>query len=64
MPLRRRQTVYGHDLPEPRITPTGHGLALLYVGAPLLAALMLFDVIVWAIGHSAFGVCVAIWCVF
>ena len=63
--LRRRvETVYGHALPESRTTLTGRLLAVLYLGLPTLALLLLFDLIVWAFFEATTGACVALWCVF
>lgn len=64
MPRRRVDTVYGHRLPEPRTTPKGVALALLYLGLPTLALLLLFDLAVWALFKATTGACVAVWCVF
>lgn len=64
--LRRNrvQTVMGQRIPVPRVTIEGRLLALLYLGAPLMAALLLFDVVVWALFKLTLGWCVAVWCVF
>ena len=63
--LRRRpEAVYGHRLPEARTTPAGVALALLYLGLPTLALLLLFDLIVWAFFAATLDACVAVWCFF
>lgn len=54
--------VYGVSAPTARMTPLGVWLAVSRFGAPLIAALLLFDIVVWAIGRYVFGVCAAIWC--
>ncbi|MEL6316437.1 MAG: hypothetical protein AAFR16_02235 [Pseudomonadota bacterium] len=60
----RVETVLGRRVPEPRVTAAGVGLALLYLGAPALAAILALDLLVWAIGWAAFDVCLAVWCLF
>lgn len=63
--MRRKPTaVYGAVALEPKPTWLGVWLMFRYFAAPLLAALLAFDVLVWAIGRWAFDVCAAIWCVF
>jgi uncharacterized RDD family membrane protein YckC len=52
------QTVAGHRLPEPRITPMAIWLAFLWVGLPVLAIGGLLDVIM----QLAFGICTGLWC--
>lgn len=52
------QTVAGHRLPEPRITPMAIWLAFLWVGLPVLAIGGLLDVIM----QVAFGICTGLWC--
>jgi len=52
------QTVAGHRLPEPRITPMAIWLVFLWVGVPILAIGGLLDVI----AQTVFGVCTGIWC--
>ncbi|MEO1330850.1 MAG: hypothetical protein AAFW46_14435 [Pseudomonadota bacterium] len=62
--MRRRQvqTVMGREIPEPRVTIEGRWLAFTRLGLPLLGALFLFDLAVWALFEALFGWCVAIWC--
>lgn len=52
------QTVAGHRLPEPRITPMAIWLAFLWVGLPVLAIGGLLDVVM----PVAFGICTGLWC--
>ncbi len=52
------QTVAGHRLPEPRITPMAIWLVFLWVGLPVLAIGGLLDVV----AQSIFGVCTGLWC--
>ena len=52
------QTVAGHRLPEPRITPRAIWLVFLWVGLPILAVGGLLDVI----AQMVFGVCTGLWC--
>ena len=60
--LHREHTVLGRRLPPPRVTPTGARLFLLYIGLPMLTALFLLDLAIWAIAEAALDRCVAIWC--
>lgn len=64
--LRQKKpaAIFGVAAPTPRPTPTGLRLALLYLAAPTLGALLLFDLVVWALGLWLFDVCFAVWCVF
>ena len=59
---RRDELVLGHRLPPPRVTTTGVWLFFLYLGAPTVFLLLLFDVLVWAVAYLAFDACVAVWC--
>lgn len=52
------QTVAGHRLPEPRITPMAIWLAFLWVGLPILLIGGLLDLFM----QLAFGVCTGLWC--
>lgn len=52
------QTIAGHRLPEPRITPMAIWLAFLWCGLPILAFTGLLDLIM----QFAFGVCTGLWC--
>ncbi len=58
MARAKLQTVAGHKLPEPRITPMAIWLAFLWVGLPVLAIGGLLDVIM----QLAFGICTGLWC--
>ena len=60
----RAEKVMGVSLPEQRITWTGMRLALLYLGAPMMAGLLAFDLIVYLIGWLGFDACWAVWCLF
>lgn len=62
--MDRSKTVYGKCFRAPHLTQTGIWLAVLYVGVPILAAATLADALIWLIGKSMFGVCLALWCVF
>lgn len=63
-PLRRPKpnAVYGARIAEPRVTWAGARLAALWFGAPLIAALLAFDLVIWGVGELFFGACWAIWC--
>lgn len=52
------QTIAGHRLPEPRITPMAIWLAFLWVGVPILVIGGLLD----AFMQLAFGICTGLWC--
>ncbi len=52
------QTVAGHRLPEPRITPMAIWLAFLWIGIPILAIGGLMDLVM----QLAFGICTGLWC--
>lgn len=58
MARTRIQTVAGHRLPEPRITPMAIWLAFLWVGVPILAIGGLMDLVM----QLVFGVCTGLWC--
>ena len=58
MARTKLQTVAGHKLPEPRITPMAIWLVFLWVGLPVLAIGGLLDVVM----QLAFGVCTGLWC--
>jgi hypothetical protein len=55
---RKVETVMGHTLPEPRVTPTAIWLILLWVALPVLLAGALLDALV----QLVFGVCTGLWC--
>jgi hypothetical protein len=55
---RKKQTVMGHRLEEPRLTLMVVPWALLYAGLPLLALGTLIDLLIQALtGH-----CTGFWC--
>ena len=58
MARAKLQTVAGHKLPEPRITPMAIWLVFLWVGLPVLAIGGLLDVVM----QLAFGICTGLWC--
>ena len=58
MARTRIQTVAGHRLPEPRITPMSIWLVFLWVGVPVLVIGGLLDVI----AQTVFDVCTGLWC--
>ena len=57
-PRAKVQTIAGHRLPEPRITPMAIWLAFLWVGLPVLALGGALDLI----SQLVFGVCTGLWC--
>lgn len=52
------QTVMGHTIPEPAMTPRAYALLVLYVGLPVLLIGMSLDLLV----QWLFGWCVGFWC--
>ena len=52
------QTVAGHRLPEPRITPMAIWLCFLWVGLPILVVGGLLDLVM----QLVFGICTGLWC--
>ncbi len=58
MARAKLQTVAGHKLPEPRITPMAIWLVFLWVGLPILAIGGLMDVIM----QVGLGICTGLWC--
>lgn len=58
------QTVMGRRIPTPRLTIMGCWLAFSRLGLPVLAALLLFDLLIWAAFKALTGWCVAVWCAF
>ena len=58
MARAKLQTVAGHKLPEPRITPMAIWLVFLWVGLPVLALGGLLDVIM----QVGVGICTGVWC--
>jgi len=58
MARAKLQTIAGHKLPEPRITPMAIWLGFLWVGLPILVAGGLLDLI----AQFVFGVCTGLWC--
>ncbi len=52
------QTIAGHRLPEPRITPMAIWLAFQWVGVPILVIGGLLDLFM----QFAFGICTGLWC--
>lgn len=60
--MARAKPVLGHDLPGPRVTAAGWRLALLWVGPPALALIVVADLIGWAVAGALFGVCFGLVC--
>ncbi|MEZ6028808.1 MAG: hypothetical protein R3C46_03565 [Hyphomonadaceae bacterium] len=52
------QTVAGHRLPEPRITPMAIWLGFLWVGVPILVGGGLLDLLM----QTVFDICTGLWC--
>jgi len=58
MARAKLQTIAGHKLPEPRITPMAIWLAFLWVGVPILVLGGLMDLVM----QLVFGICTGLWC--
>lgn len=58
MSRAKLQTIAGHKLPEPRITPMAIWLVFLWVGVPILVLGGLLDLVM----QLAFGICTGLWC--
>ena len=58
MKRKEAQTISGHKLPEPRITPMAIWLGFLWVGLPILVIGGVLDLAMQFI----FGVCTGLWC--
>ena len=54
----------GVDAPGPRITHLGIWLAVRLIGLPLLAALVLMDILIWAVAAAIWDICIGLWCWF
>lgn len=52
------ETISGHTIPEPRITPMAIWLVVLWVGLPILVIGGLLDLAM----QLLFGVCTGLWC--
>lgn len=48
----------------PRITGRAIWLACLYIGFPLIGALVVFDILVWAVARAVWDICIGVWCWF
>ena len=59
MVKKKIETIAGHRLPEPRITPMAVWLAVLWVGLPVIGVGIAADLIM----QTAFGVCTGVWCI-
>ena len=59
---RKTQTIMGHSLPRPRLTRDGFVMMLVYVCAPIMAALIAVDVVLYFVLKAAFGWCYGLWC--
>jgi len=58
MARAKLQTIAGHRIPEPRITPMAIWLGFLWVGLPILIGGGLLDLV----AQYGFGVCTGLWC--
>lgn len=55
---RKAESVLGHTLPEPRLTPIGIVLLVMAASVPVLVLGSVLDLLV----QSLFGICVGLWC--
>jgi hypothetical protein len=53
------ETISGHRIPEPRITPIAIWLVFLWVGVPILVIGGLMDLAM----QLVFGICTGLWCI-
>ncbi|MAP94317.1 MAG: hypothetical protein CMK07_05140 [Ponticaulis sp.] len=58
MAKSKLQTISGHRLPTPRVTLTAVGLAVAWIGLPILLIGGLLDLFM----QLAFGICTGLWC--
>ena len=58
------KTVLGVHAPAPRVTLRALWLVTMYLALPLMAGLLAFDILVWWLADTIWGVCIALWCVF
>lgn len=58
MARAKLQTIAGHKIAEPRITPMAIWLVFLWVGVPVLVLGGLMDLVM----QGVFGVCTGLWC--
>ncbi len=58
MARAKLQTIAGHKLPEPRITPMAIWLGFLWVGLPILVGGGVLDMVMQVV----FGICTGLWC--
>ena len=59
-----KDRVYGYRAAPPRPTWAALRVLLLYVAAPMMTALVAFDIVVWWVARTFFDACAAIWCWF
>lgn len=59
---KTQNRVLGHFLPGPRLTRAGYWALLLYICAPMLAALLLLDGLLWLLFHYVLERCYGIGC--
>lgn len=57
-----KKPVYGVTANAPRITKTAIWLAVCFVGLPVLAGLILLDVLIWWVADAIWDVCIGLWC--
>jgi hypothetical protein len=56
------RTVMGRDLPGPRVTAAGWRLAAVWLLPPLLALIVVADLLGWAVAKAMFGTCFGLVC--
>jgi hypothetical protein len=58
----KAKPVMGVTASAPRITSRAVWLACLYIGFPLIGALVVFDIVIWAIARAVWDICIGVWC--
>lgn len=58
----RLQTVKGHRLRAPALTPTAYRLIALYVILPFLGVLLALDLLLYAVFRYGLDRCYGLWC--
>ena len=54
----------GHRLASPRLTAAGFAMMLKYFAAPLMAAMIALDLVLYVFFRYGFGICYGVWCWF
>lgn len=60
--MRPPSTVHGHSIPSPRLTGWGVLAIVTWLGLPLLAVLLLLDVLLYLVFTRVLGRCYGVFC--